>query len=87
MTNIFKSDVFSSLDPSFIEKLETTIGAMNGKSDVEIIGTFMALSNEAKQTGIVMNSEQQKALVLFLRDTLPPEKRQKFDLIVSMMGK
>ncbi len=87
MDNIFKSDVFSSLDPTFLEKIDTTIKSMNGKSDVEIIGTFMALSNEAKQRGIVMNSEQQKALILFLRDTLPPEKRQKFDSIVSMMVK
>ncbi len=87
MSTIFKSDIFNSLDPSFLEKLETTINAMNGKSDIEIIGTFMALSNEAKQRGIVMNPEQQKALILFLRDSLPPEKRQKFDLIVSMIGK
>lgn len=87
MNNIFKSDVFKSLDPSFLEKLETTINSMNGKSDVEVIGTFMALSNEAKQRGIVLNSEQQKALILFLRDSLPPEKRPKFDLIISMMNK
>lgn len=87
MSDIFKSDVFSSLDPSFLEKIETTINSMSGKSDVEIIGTFMALSNEAKQRGIVMNPEQQKALILFLRDTLPPEKRQKFDLVVSMMNR
>lgn len=86
MTNIFKSNVFNSLDPSFVAKLESTINSMKGKSDIEIIGTFMALSNEAKQRGIVMNSDQQKALILFLRDSLPPEKRQKFDLIVSMMG-
>lgn len=87
MDSIFKSDVFSSIDPSFLEKIDTTINSMNGKSDIEIIGTFMALSNEAKQRGIVMNSEQQKALILFLRDTLPPEKRQKFDSIVSMIVK
>lgn len=87
MENIFKSDVFGSVDPSFLEKVDRTIKSMNGKSDIEIIGTFMALSNEAKQRGIVMSSEQQKALVLFLRNTLPPEKRQKFDSIVSMMIK
>lgn len=87
MNNIFKSDVFSSLDPSFLEKLQTTINSMKGKSEIEIIGTFMALSNEAKQRGIVMNSEQQKALILFLRDSLPPEKRQKFDVFISMMSK
>lgn len=86
MNSIFKSDVFNSLDPAFLAKLETTINSMNGKSEVEIIGTFMALSNEAKKREIVMNSEQQKALILFLRDSLPPEKRQKFDLFVSMMG-
>ena len=86
MNNIFKSDVFSSLDPSFLEKLESTIASMQGKSEVEIIGTFMALSNEAKKRNIVMNSDQQKALILFLRDSLPPEKRQKFDLFISMMG-
>ncbi len=87
MNNIFQSDVFNNLDPTFVRKLETTINSMHGKSELEIIGTFMALSNEAKKRGIVMDSGQQKALVLFLRDSLPPEKRQKFDLFVSMMGK
>lgn len=86
MNNIFENDVFKGLDPSFLEKFQTTINAMKGKSDLEMIGTFMALSNEADARGIKMNAEQQKALVLFLRDSLPPEKRPKFDLIVSMMG-
>lgn len=86
MNNIFQSDVFSSLDPSFVAKLESTIKSMKGKSEVEIIGTFMALSNEAKTRGIVMNGDQQKALILFLRDSLPPEKRQKFDVFISMMS-
>ena len=86
MNDIFKSDVFKDLDPYFLEKLQSTISSMGGKSDIEVIGTFMALSNEASEKGIQMSSKQQKALILLLRDTLPPEKRQKFDLIVSMMG-
>lgn len=85
MNNIFDNKVFEGLDRDFLEKVQTTISSMNGKSDVEIIGTFMALSNEASDRGIKMNSEQQKALILFLRDALPPEKRQKFDLFISMM--
>ena len=86
MNDILKSDLFSNIDPSFIEKIDSTINNINGKSDIEVIGTFMALSNEATQRGISMSSEQQKALILFLRDSLPSEKRQKFDLIISMMG-
>ena len=86
MNNIFESDLFKGLDPIFLEKIQTTINTMSGKSDIEMIGTFMALSNEATQRGVELSSEQQKALILFLRDTLPPEKRQKFDLIISMMG-
>lgn len=87
MNNIFENEVFKGLDPEFLEKVQTTLGSVSGKSDVEVIGTFMALSNEANQRGIKMNPAQQKALVLFLRDTLPTEKRSKFDLIISMMGK
>ena len=87
MDDIFKSDLFKDLDPSFLEKFQTTVRSMNGKNDIEVIGTFMALSNEANDRGVIMSSEQQKALILLLRDSLPPEKRQKFDLIVSMMGK
>lgn len=86
MINIFDNEIFNDVDPDFIEKIKSTLNSLNGKSDVEVIGTFMALSNEANKRGIQLNSEQQKALVLFLRDTLPPEKRQKFDLVVSMMG-
>lgn len=86
MNNIFKSDIFKDIDPAFVQKLETTIDSMQGKSDLEIIGTFMALSNEANQRGIQMSKEQQKALIQHLRNSLPPEKRSKFDLIVSMMG-
>lgn len=86
MKDIFKNEVFKDLDPDFLEKIQRTIGSVSGKSDMEVIGTFMALSNEANKRGIQMNSAQQKALILFLRDTLPPEKRQKFDLIVSMMN-
>lgn len=87
MNNLLKSDLFKNINPDFLEKVKATFDHMKGKSDIEMIGTFMALSNEATQRGIQLSSEQQKALVLFLRDTLPPEKRQKFDLITSMMGK
>ena len=86
MNNILTSDLFKDIDPSFLEKIDTTIHSVSGKNDIEVIGTFMALSNEANAGGIKMNPEQQKALILFLRDSLPPEKRQKFDLIISMMG-
>ena len=87
MNNLLKSDLFKNIDPDFLEKVKATFDNMKGKSDIEMIGTFMALSNEATQRGIQLSSGQQKALVLFLRDTLPPEKRQKFDLFTSMMGK
>ena len=86
MINIFDNEIFNNIDPDFIQTIKTTLGSLKGKSDVEVIGTFMALSNEANKRGIQLNSEQQKALVLFLRDSLPPEKRQKFDLVISMMG-
>ena len=86
MNNILTSDLFKDIDPSFLEKIDYTINSMSGKNDIEVIGTFMALSNEANARGIKINPEQQKALILFLRDSLPPEKRQKFDLIISMMG-
>ena len=85
MNDLFKNDIFNDLDPAFLEKLQLTLRSMNGKSDIEVIGTFMALSNEANDRGIQMNAEQQKALVLFLRDSLPPEKRQKFDSIISLL--
>lgn len=86
MNNILTSDLFKDIDPSFLEKIDHTINSISGKNDIEVIGTFMALSNEANERGIKINPEQQKALILFLRDSLPPEKRQKFDLIISMMG-
>jgi len=86
MSDILNNDLFKDIDPSFLEKIETTINSVSGKNDIEVIGTFMALSNEANARGIKISPEQQKALILFLRDSLPPEKRQKFDLIISMMG-
>ena len=87
MDNILTSDLFKDIDPDFLRKIEETIHSTKGKNDIEVIGTFMALSNEANARGIKINPKQQKALILFLRDSLPPEKRQKFDLIISMIGK
>lgn len=87
MNNIFSSDIFKDIDPDFLNKIEKTIASMNGKSDIEVIGTFMALSNEASKRGISLNSEQQKTLILFLRDSLHIEKRPKFDSIVAMFNK
>ncbi len=86
MNDIFNNPVFQDIDPDFLEKVKRTLSNMKGKSDIEMIGTFMALSNEATERGIILTSAQQKALILFLRDSLPPEKRQKFDLVISMMN-
>ena len=86
MNDIFKNNAFKDIDPTFLKKVEDTIASTQGKSDLEVIGTLMALSNEANERGIQMTNEQQKILIQHLRNSLPMEKRQKFDFIISMMS-
>ncbi len=81
--NLVTHPAFSHIDPSFLQTLQKTIDYTNGKSEIEMLGTLMAISNEAKKKNIRFTSEMQSALLDCLKSRLPVTKRKQFDAFLT----
>ncbi|PHV70913.1 hypothetical protein CS063_07785 [Sporanaerobium hydrogeniformans] len=82
--NLSTHPAFSHVDPNFLQTLQKTIDHTSGKSELEMLGTMMAISNEAKKKNISFTPEMQTALLDYLKSHLPVAKRKQFDAFLSM---
>lgn len=76
---------FSALDTNFVNTLQKTLNSLSNKSDLEVLGTLMAISNEAQQKNIILTPEMQAALLEYLKNRMPTDKRAQFEAILSFM--
>ena len=76
---------FQGIDKNFLMYLERTFSNLNGKNSNEVMSALMTVSAEAKRYNINLNPAQQQVLIQQLRNSLPPNKRSQFDMILGMM--
>lgn len=82
--NLSTHPAFRNVDPAFVNNLQQTLASSSYKSELEIIGALMAISNEAKAKNITMTSEMQVALLDYFKGRLPVNKRAQFDAVLKM---
>ncbi|MDF2612983.1 MAG: hypothetical protein K0S71_769 [Clostridia bacterium] len=83
--DLIKHPAFEGVDKDFLSTLQNTINSMSYKSDIEIIGTLMAISNEAKKKNVNFTPDMQVALLDYLKMHIPANKRAQFEAFVSML--
>lgn len=83
--DLAKHPAFEGVDKDFLATLQSTINSLSYKSDIEIIGTLMAISNEAKKKNVNFTQDMQVALLDYLKMRIPPNKRAQFEALVSML--
>lgn len=84
--SFYDHPAFNGISKEFLLKMDQTMKAVSKSSDTTtIMAALMAISNEAKRYNVALTPARQQALVLHLRNTLPPEKRSQFDVFVNMM--
>ncbi len=76
---------FQGIDRNFLFYLERTFSNLKGTNSNEVMSTLMTVSTEAKRHNINLNPAQQQVLFQHLRNSLPPNKRPQFDMILTMM--
>lgn len=83
--DLMKHPAFEGVDREFLATLQGIINSLSQKSDIEIIGTLMAISNEAKKKDINFTPAMQTALLNYLKKRIPVNKRAQFEVFVSML--
>ena len=83
--DLTKHPAFAGVDQDFLSTLQGTINSLSYKSDIEIIGTLMGISNEAKKKNVNFTPEMQAALLDYLKKRIPVNKRAQFEVFVSML--
>jgi len=83
--DLSKHPAFEGVDKDFLATLQGTINSLSYKSDIEIIGTLMAVSNEAKKKNVNFTPTMQAALLDYLKMRIPVNKRAQFEVLVSML--
>ncbi len=84
--DLIKHPAFKEVDHEFITSLEKTISSVSGKSDIEVIGTLMAISNEANKKNVQFTSDMQIALLEYLKSRIPAHKQPQFEALVSLIA-
>lgn len=74
---------FAGINKNFLMSLERTLYSVKDPS--QLLPAMMAISNEAQRYNIQMTPERQQALMIELRNSLPPGKRTQFDAFLRMM--
>ncbi len=83
--DLMKHPAFKDVDQSFVSTLQGTVNSLSAKSDMEIIGTLMAISNEAKKKNVNFTPDMQAALLNHLKTRIPANKRAQFEAFVSLI--
>ncbi len=74
---------FASTDKSFLIYLQKTLSSLTYKSDIEVIATLMAISNEANKKNVQFTPDMQVALLEYLKIRLPINKRHQFEAMIK----
>lgn len=74
---------FASTDKSFLIYLQKTLSSLTYKSDIEVIATLMAISNEANKKNVQFTPDMQVALLEYLKNRLPINKRHQFEAMIK----
>lgn len=74
---------FANADKSFLTYLQNTLTSLTYKSDIEVIATLMAISNEAHKKNVQFTPEMQVALLDYLKKRLPANKRHQFEAMIK----
>lgn len=77
---------FIGVDSEFLISLQKTLSTLTYKSDIEVIGTLMAISNEANKKNVQFTSDMQLALLEYLKSRLPVNKRGQFEAMIKMLA-
>jgi len=83
--NLIKHPAFADVNPEFLASLQNTIDTASKKGDLEMVGTLMAISNEAKKKNIHFTPAMQVALLEYLKSKIPANKHSQFDAFLSMV--
>ncbi|MDF2595705.1 MAG: hypothetical protein K0R69_2046 [Clostridia bacterium] len=83
--DLTKHPAFAEVDKNFMSTLQSTINSLSSKSDIEVIGTLMAISNEAKKRNINFTPDMQAALLGYLKTRIPANKRSQFEALITML--
>ncbi|WP_410497191.1 hypothetical protein QTL86_10845 [Cellulosilyticum sp. ST5] len=81
-----ENPAFQGVDQDFVSRLETILSSANYKSNVEVLGLLMAISNEANQKNIPFTPEMQLAILQYFKNQLPKNQRGQFDALVKMLS-
>lgn len=84
--DLIKHPAFYEVDQEFLGNLQGILGNLKGKSEIEIIATLMAVSNEAKKKNVTFTPEMQSALLDYLKTMIPVNKRAQFEAFVSVLA-
>lgn len=76
---------FQNVDQEFLHTLQQTLDSVSIKSEIEMIGTLMVLSNEAKNKNIQITPPMQSAIFEYLKNCIPDNKRKQFEALVTML--
>ena len=74
---------FSNADQEFLVYLQKTLSSLTYKSDIEVIATLMAISNEANKKNIKFIPEMQLVLLEYFKNRLPLNKRHQFEAMIK----
>ena len=81
--DLISHPAFAHADKDFLIYLQKTLSTLTYKSDIEVIGTLMAITNEATKKNIQFTPEMQIVLLEYLKNRLPLNKRHQFDAIIK----
>lgn len=84
--SIYNHPSFDGIDKNFITFMDNTLTSVSQSKDpTALVAGIMAISNEAQKYNVNMTPDRQNALMLHLRNNLPPEKRGQFDAFLNVM--
>nr|WP_302598637.1 hypothetical protein [uncultured Cellulosilyticum sp.] len=81
--DLLNHPAFANADKSFLIYLQKTLNTLTYKSDIEVIATLMAISNEANKKNVQFTPEMQIALLEYLKGRLPVNKRHQFEAMIK----
>ena len=84
--SFYDHPAFRGIDKNFLVYMDKTMQSVSKTTDsTAIIAAIMSISNEAKRYNVTLTPDRQQALMLHLRNSLPPQKRPQFDAFISLL--
>lgn len=84
--SFYDHPAFDGIDKNFLVQMDRAMRAAASSNDnASIIAAIMNINTAAKQYNVVLTPERQQALILHLRNNLPPAKRSQFDTFISLI--